>query len=134
LSITVAVAVTIVITVAITMSKPKPPRYPEFNTQTPELRNAIATAIDAIPAHHWVRPRKNEVFANPEDAFIRIRNWGFTIGILFVKESTKKGRWQIECSCHHKETLNWRKTPVEERQRLGTHFQANNCKHSLYIS
>ena len=32
------------------MSKSKAPEYPEFNTQTPELRKAIATAIAAIPA------------------------------------------------------------------------------------
>jgi len=106
LSITVAVAVAV--TVAITMSKSKAPEYPEFNTQTPELRKAIATTIAAIPANHWVRPRKNELFTDPEDAFIRIRNWGFTQGILFVKESisNKRGRWKIDCFRHHKETWN----------------------------
>ena len=90
------------------MSKSKAPEYPEFNTQTPELRKAIATAIAAIPTDHWVRPRKNELFADPEDAFIRIRNWGFTQGILFVKESisNKRGRWKIDCFRHHKETWN----------------------------
>jgi hypothetical protein len=118
------------------MSKLKAPEYPKFNTQTPELRKAIDAAIAAIPTDHWVRPRKNELFADPEDAFIRIRNWGFTQGILFVKESAnnKKGRWQIDCARHHKETSNWRKTPMEDRQRLGTHFFANDCKRSLYIS
>ena len=56
------------------MSKSKAPEYPEFNTQTPELRKTIATAITAIPTDHWVRPHKNELFADPEDAFIRIHN------------------------------------------------------------
>jgi hypothetical protein len=90
------------------MSKSKAPEYPEFNTQTPKLRKAITTAIAAIPTNHWVRPRKNELFADPKDAFIRIRNWGFTQGILFVKESisNKRGRWQIDCFRHYKETRN----------------------------
>jgi hypothetical protein len=91
------------------MSKPD---YPHFDTQTPELRHRIDTAITAIPPNHWVRPATGELFADPEDAFIRMRNWGFTQGILLVKESTnnKRGRWQMDCSRHHKETANWRKT------------------------
>jgi hypothetical protein len=56
------------------MSKSKAPEYPKFDTQTPELRKAITTVITAIPADHWVRPRKNELFADPEDGFICIRN------------------------------------------------------------
>jgi hypothetical protein len=106
------------------MSKLEKPVYPQFDTQTPELRKRIAAAINALPAEHLTRPKAGELFADPEDAFIRIRNWGFTQGILLVKESTnnKRGRWQIDCSRHHKETANWRKTPLEERQRLGTHF------------
>ena len=90
----ILLSITVAITIAVTMSKSKAPEYPEFNTQTPELRKAIATAIAAIPTDHWVRPRKNELFADPKDAFIRIRNWGFTQGILFVKESisNKRGR------------------------------------------
>ena len=60
------------------MSKSKALEYPEFNTQTLELRKTIATVIAAIPTDHWVRLRKNELFVDPEDAFIRISNWGFT--------------------------------------------------------
>ena len=56
------------------MSKSKAPEYPKFDTQTPELRKAINTVIAAIPADHWVRPRKNELFIDLEDGFIRIRN------------------------------------------------------------
>ena len=78
MSITVAVTVAVAVAIAITISKSKALEYPKFNTQTPELRKAIATAIAAIPANHWVRPRKNELFTDPEDAFIRICNWGFT--------------------------------------------------------
>ena len=90
----ILLSITVAITIAVTMSKSKAPEYPEFNTQTPELRKTITTAIAAIPTNHWVRPRKNELFADPKDAFIRIRNWGFTQGILFVKESisNKRGR------------------------------------------
>jgi hypothetical protein len=53
-----------------------------------------------------------------------------------VKESikNKKGRWQIDCSRHHKETRNSRKIPLKDRQRLETHFQGLDCKLSLYIS
>jgi hypothetical protein len=112
------------------------PEYPHFPTQTLALRKRLATVIAAIPHAHLPRPVKNEIFTNPEDAFIRIRDWGFTQGVLLVKESTSevKGRWQIECSRHHKQTSDWRKTPAPERQRVGTHFQANGCKFSLYIS
>ena len=78
ITVAIAVAVAVAVTVAITMSKSKAPEYPEFNTQTPELRKAIATTIAAIPANHWVHLCKNELFTDPEDAFIRIRNWGFT--------------------------------------------------------
>jgi hypothetical protein len=56
------------------MSKSKALEYPEFNTQTLELRKAITTVIAAIPTNHWVRPRKNELFIDPEDAFIYIYN------------------------------------------------------------
>jgi hypothetical protein len=56
------------------MSKLKKPVYPHFNTQTPELRKRIETAITAIPLDHWVRPKKNELFADPETAYIRIRD------------------------------------------------------------
>jgi len=102
----------------------------------PELCKRIETTIAAIPPDHWVRLKKNELFADPETAYIRIRDWGFTQGIHLVKESTnsRKGRWQIDCSRYHKETRNSRKTPLEERKRLGTHSQASNCKLSLYIS
>jgi hypothetical protein len=72
--LSITVAVTVAATVAITMSKSKAPEYLKFNTQTPELRKAITSVINAIPADHWVRLRKNELFANPEDAFICIRN------------------------------------------------------------
>jgi hypothetical protein len=67
-------SITVAITVAVTILKSKALEYPEFNTQTPELRKAIATAITAISTDYWVRPRKNELFADPEDAFIRIHN------------------------------------------------------------
>jgi hypothetical protein len=132
LPVTIASAITI----AITMSKPEKPIYPHFNTQTPELRQRIDTAIAAIPPDHWVRPKKNELFADPETAFIRLRDWGFTQGILLVKESmnSRSGRWVIDCSRHHKETRNARNTPLKKRQRLGTHSQANDCKFGLYIS
>ena len=56
------------------MSKLEKPVYPHFNTQTPELRKRIETAIAAIPPDHWVRPKKNELFADPETAYIRIRD------------------------------------------------------------
>jgi hypothetical protein len=82
------------------------------------------------------RPKAGELFTDLEDAFIHIHNWGFTQGILLIKKSTnnKRGRWQIDYSRYYKETANWRKTPLKERQRLGTHFLANDCKFSLYIS
>ena len=70
----ISLSITIAITVAVTMSKSKAPEYPKFDTQTPELRKAITTTIAAIPADHWVRLRKNELFADLEDGFIRIRN------------------------------------------------------------
>jgi hypothetical protein len=69
LPITVAVAITI--TTTITMSKPE---YPIFDTQTPELCKRITTVINALPPDHLVRPKAGELFTDPEDAFIRIRN------------------------------------------------------------
>jgi hypothetical protein len=62
------------ITIIITITMSEPPEYPRFATQTPELCQRIATAIAAIPADHWVRLVKNEVFADPQDAYIHIRN------------------------------------------------------------
>ena len=56
------------------MSKSKALEYPKFDTQTLELHKAITTVITAIPADYWVRPRKIELYADPEDGFIRIRN------------------------------------------------------------
>jgi hypothetical protein len=54
------------------MSKLEKPIYPYFNTQTPELRQRITTVITAISPNHWVRPKKNELFVDPETAFIRL--------------------------------------------------------------
>jgi hypothetical protein len=53
---------------------PKLPKYPRFDTQTPELRKRIATAIAALPSNHLVRPATKELFTDPENAFIRLRN------------------------------------------------------------
>ena len=101
-------SIPIPITVAVAVTMSKLPEYPHFNTQTPALRQRLATAIAAIPAAHRLRPVKGEVFTDPEDAFVRLRDWGFTQGILLVKESAnnKKGRWQIDCSRYYKETRN----------------------------
>jgi hypothetical protein len=56
----------------------KLPEYPYFNMQTPELRphiaTIIATIIAAIPPKHLLSLVKNELFANLEDAFIRLRD------------------------------------------------------------
>jgi hypothetical protein len=68
------VTVAITITITIIMSKPEKPVYPHFDTQTPELRQRIETAIAATPPDHWARPKKNELFTDPEAAFIRLRN------------------------------------------------------------
>jgi hypothetical protein len=56
------------------MSKLEKLVYPNFNTQTKELRKRITTAIDTLPLKHLTRPKAGELFADPEDAFIRIRN------------------------------------------------------------
>jgi hypothetical protein len=53
------------------MSKPE---YPIFNTQTLKLRKYITTVINALPPDHLVRPKAGELFIDPEDAFIHIRN------------------------------------------------------------
>jgi hypothetical protein len=53
------------------MSKPE---YPIFDTQTLELRKRIATVINALPPDYLVRPKAGELFVDPEDAFICIRN------------------------------------------------------------
>jgi hypothetical protein len=60
-------------TIAATMSL-KLPEYPHFATQTPELRQRLGTAIATIPPAHLLRPVKNELFADPEDAFVRLRD------------------------------------------------------------
>jgi hypothetical protein len=71
-----------------------------------------------------------------DDAYTRIKDWGFTQGMLLVKESTnnKKGRWQIECSRHHAKTKDWRRIPLTDRTRIDTCSEAYDCKFSLYIS
>jgi hypothetical protein len=56
------------------MSKLEKPVYPNFNTQTKELRKHITTIIDALPLEYLTRLKAGELFADPEDAFIRIRN------------------------------------------------------------
>ena len=66
MSITVAVAVTIL--------KSKAPEYSKFDTQILELRRRIAIIINAIPFNYWVRLKKNELFADLETAFIRLRD------------------------------------------------------------
>jgi hypothetical protein len=49
----------------------------------------ISTTIATIPANHRVYLYKNELFTNPEDAFIYIHNWGFTQGILIYSDFSK---------------------------------------------
>jgi hypothetical protein len=56
----------------------KLPEYPHFATQTPELRQYIAIIIAVIPPVYLRHPVKNELFTDLEDAFIYLRNWGFT--------------------------------------------------------
>jgi len=78
------------ITVAVTMLKSKAPEYSKFDTQTLELRRHIATTIDAISPDHWVRPKKNELFADPETAPTSTRSSArsrkpFRTGIFTVK-------------------------------------------------
>jgi hypothetical protein len=50
--------------------------YPHATTQTAKLRAEIAEAIAALPPTHLLRPVQNEVFADPEDAYIRSRTGG----------------------------------------------------------
>jgi hypothetical protein len=54
------------------------PEYPLFSTQTPELRAQIAEAIAALPPAHLLRPIQDEHFATPEEAYTRLKDWGFT--------------------------------------------------------
>jgi hypothetical protein len=117
------------------MSKLEKPVYPYFNTQTPELRQRINTAIAAIPPDYWVRPKKNELFTDPKTAFICLCDWGFTQGILLVKESTnsRSGRWIIDCSRYYKETRNSRNTLLKERQAL-VYIPKQMTANSVYIS
>jgi hypothetical protein len=48
--------------------------YLYFDTQTPALRQRLVIVIAAIRPAHLLRPVKNEFFADPENAFIRIRD------------------------------------------------------------
>ena len=86
--------------------------------------------------NHRLRPATGEIYETPDEAYTRIKDWGFTQGILLVKESAnnKIGRWRIECSRHHAETRNSRKIGLADKQRLGTHSEAHDCKFSLFIS
>jgi hypothetical protein len=112
------------------------PEYPRFSTQTKELRATIADAIQSLPEAHRTRPVTGEAYDTPDQAYERIKDWGFIQGMYLVKESAnnKKGRWQIECSRHHPATRNVRETPLENRVRLDTHSEAHDCKFGLYIS
>jgi hypothetical protein len=85
--------------------------YPQFSSQTPELRSQIAEAIDALPPAHIHIPMEGEVFSTPEEAKARIFNWGFSEGFCLVFESANnvRGRWEFQCIRHHEETSNWRK-------------------------
>jgi hypothetical protein len=53
------------------MSKPE---YSIFNTQTLELCKHITIVINALPPDYLVRLKAGELFIDPEDAFIYIRN------------------------------------------------------------
>jgi hypothetical protein len=110
--------------------------YPRFATQTKELRAEIHQAIAAIPEVHRLRPATGETYATPDEAYTRIKDWGFTQGMLLVKESAnnKTGRWRIECSRYHEETRNSRKMGGLDKQRLDTHSEAYGCKFALYVS
>jgi hypothetical protein len=56
----------------------KLPEYPHFATQTLELRQHIAIIITVVSTVYLLRPVKNELFIDLEDAFICLRNWSFT--------------------------------------------------------
>jgi hypothetical protein len=68
--------------------------YPRFATQTKDLRAEINQAIAALPGAHRLRPATGETYATPGEAYTRIKDWGFTQGMLLVKESAnnKAGR------------------------------------------
>jgi L-rhamnose isomerase len=54
------------------------PEYPQFATQTKELRAQIAQAIAALPEAHRLRPATGEIYETPDEAYTRIKDWGFT--------------------------------------------------------
>jgi hypothetical protein len=112
------------------------PVYPYAATQTAHLRRQLAEAMAALPPAHLLRPVQDEVYLTAQEAYKRLKNWGFTQGHALVVESSseKRGRWEIECSRHHDETRNVRKTKPGDKRRLNTDSQANGCKFHLYIS
>ena len=70
------------------------PEYPQFATQTKELRAEITQAIAALPENHHLHPATDEIYKTPNKAYTHIKDWGFTQGMLLVKESVnnKRGR------------------------------------------
>jgi hypothetical protein len=70
----------------------KAPEYPQFNTQTPELHERIATVIAAIPPDYWARPKKNKLFTDSEAAFIRLCDWGEPRGFFLLKNPQIAGQ------------------------------------------
>ena len=56
------------------MSKLEKPVYPQFDTQTPELRKRITIIINTLPTKHLTRLKTRELFTDLEDAFIYIYN------------------------------------------------------------
>jgi len=101
---------------------------------TPELAAAIAEATKALPPTHLLPPVAGEAFDDKKQAFLRINDWAFTQGFAIVTESGPANRVRFECTQHHKKTRNWRKTALEERERVEAKSMAKGCKWAIYIS
>ena len=108
-------------------------------TVTAELRAQLDAAVATIPPAHCLNPVEQERFELNDAAFVCLQNWAFTKGFAFVKESAKTKNGQVvrvylDCVHHKKVTKNSRKLKEEERKRVQTRTQANDCKFSLVIS
>jgi hypothetical protein len=85
---------------------------------TPKLAAAIAEATKALLPSYLLPPVAGEAFDDKKQAFLRINDWAFTQGFAIATESGPTNRTRFECTYHYKKTRNWRKTALEERERV----------------
>lgn len=79
----------------------------------------VRAAVAAIPIEHLHPPKQHEEDKDVATGFIRLQNYAFATGYVYVTSSgsAKNSKAKYQCSHHDEQTKNWRGLTEEHRNR-----------------